>query len=38
MYLDYYGFHVPPFAITSDPSFIFYSKRHQEAFDHLMAF
>lgn len=36
MYFEYYGFKVPPFAITSDPSFIFYSKRHQEAFDHLL--
>ena len=36
MYLEYYGFKALPFAITSDPSFIFFSRRHQEAFDHLL--
>src|SRR3989344_2802269 len=35
MYLSYFGLKSHPFSITSDPSFIFFSKRHQEAFDSL---
>ena len=35
MYLSYFGLKSHPFSITSDPSFIFFSKRHQEALDHL---
>ena len=36
MYEDFYGFHEPPFNITPDPRFLFYSERHREAFDHLL--
>ena len=31
MYLDFYGFHEPPFHITPDPKFLFLSPTHQEA-------
>lgn len=35
MYEDFYGFDEPPFAITPDPRFLFFSERHREAYDHL---
>ena len=35
MYLPYFNLKTHPFSITSDPSFIFFSRRYQEAFDHL---
>ena len=35
MYNDFYGFEQPPFAITPDPHFLFFSDGHREAFDHL---
>jgi general secretion pathway protein A len=36
MYEEFYGFHESPFNITPDPRFLFFSQRHQEAFDHLL--
>ncbi len=36
LYLDYYKLREAPFNITPDPRFLFFSRRHQEAFDHLM--
>lgn len=35
MYSEYYGFSAPPFNITPDPRFLFFSDAHREAFDHL---
>jgi len=35
MYNDFYGFSQAPFSITPDPSFLFFSDGHREAFDHL---
>lgn len=35
MYEEFYGFHESPFNITPDPRFLFLSRRHQEAYDHL---
>ena len=36
MYLEYYGLTEPPFDITPNPRFLFYSARHREAFNHLL--
>ena len=36
MYLDFYGLTEPPFDITPNPRFLFYSARHREAFNHLI--
>ena len=36
MYEQFYGFHASPFNITPDPRFLFFSGRHQEAYDHLL--
>lgn len=36
MYLEYYKLRENPFNVTSDPSFLFMSKRHKEAFNHLL--
>ena len=36
MYLDYYGLTEPPFDITPNPRFLFYSVKHREAFNHLL--
>ncbi len=36
MYEEFYGFQEPPFNITPDPRFLFFSERHREAFDHLL--
>ncbi|MBM3845393.1 MAG: AAA family ATPase [Verrucomicrobia bacterium] len=36
MYLEFYGLTEPPFSITPNPRFIFYSARHREAFNHLL--
>ncbi|MDB6053172.1 MAG: ATPase [Verrucomicrobiales bacterium] len=36
MYLDYYGLKEPPFNITPNPRFLFYSGKHREAFNHLL--
>lgn len=36
MYEEFYGFTTPPFNITPDPRFLYFSPRHREAFDHLL--
>lgn len=36
MYLDYYGLTEPPFSITPNPRFLYYSPRHREALNHLL--
>src|ERR1051326_4058205 len=36
VYLDYYGLTEPPFDITPNPRFLFYSARHREAYNHLL--
>ena len=36
MYDQFYGFREPPFNITPDPRFLFFSDRHREAFDHIL--
>lgn len=36
MYLKYYGLSEPPFDITPNPRFLFYSTKHREAFNHLL--
>lgn len=36
MYDQFYGFREPPFNITPDPRFLFYSDRHREAYNHLL--
>ena len=36
MYLDYYNLREEPFNITPDPRFLFFSAKHQEAFNHLL--
>jgi general secretion pathway protein A len=34
--LDYYGLKEPPFSITPNPRFLFFSAKHREAFNHLL--
>lgn len=36
MYDDFYGFREPPFSLTPNPRFLFFSDRHREAFDHVL--
>lgn len=36
MYLDFYGLSEPPFDITPNPRFLFYSAKHREAYNHLI--
>lgn len=36
MYLEYYGLKEFPFNITPDPRYLFMSKHHRDAFDHLL--
>ncbi len=36
MYLEYYRLSEPPFTITPNPRFLFYSGKHREAFNHLL--
>ena len=36
MYLDFFGLTEFPFAITPDPRYLFLSRHHREAFDHLL--
>ncbi len=36
MYLEYYGLNEPPFDITPNPRFLFYSAKHREAYNHLL--
>ena len=35
MYEDFYGLADSPFNITPDPRYLFFSRRHREAFDHI---
>ncbi len=36
VYLNYYGLSEPPFSITPNPRFLFYSAKHREALNHLV--
>jgi general secretion pathway protein A len=36
VYLDYYGLREPPFNITPNPRFLFYSAKHREALNHML--
>jgi general secretion pathway protein A len=36
VYLEYYGLKEPPFNLTPNPRFLFYSAKHREAFNHLL--
>src|SRR5260370_16100422 len=36
MYDSFYGFQEPPFNITPDPRFLYFSDRHREAFNHIL--
>ncbi len=36
MYENFYGFKERPFNVTSDPSFFYLSRKHKEAFSHLV--
>jgi len=36
VYLDYYGLTEPPFNITPNPRFLFYSPKHREALNHML--
>jgi general secretion pathway protein A len=36
VYLEYYGLTEPPFDITPNPRFLFFSAKHREAFNHLL--
>lgn len=36
MYLDYYGLKEPPFDLTPNPRFLFFSAKHREALNHLL--
>ncbi|MCX7886106.1 MAG: AAA family ATPase [Verrucomicrobiae bacterium] len=36
VYLQYYKLREPPFNVTPDPRFLFFSRQHQEAFNHLL--
>ncbi len=36
MYLDYYNLKENPFSITPDPRFLYFTRHHREAYDHLV--
>ena len=36
MYLEYYGLKQAPFDITPNPRFLFHSRKHREAYNHLL--
>jgi len=36
MYEAFYGLSAQPFSITPDPRFLFFSRRHREAFDYML--
>jgi len=36
VYLEYYRLTEPPFTITPNPRFLFYSDKHREAFNHML--
>jgi len=36
MYREFYGLREAPFNITPDPRYLFFSRKHREAFDHIL--
>jgi general secretion pathway protein A len=36
VYKDFFGLKEKPFNVTADPNFLFFSKKHREAFEHLI--
>src|SRR5947209_19808496 len=36
VYLEYYNLTEPPFDLTPNPRFLFFSAKHREAFNHLV--
>ncbi len=36
MYEEFYGLSASPFSITPDPRYLFFSRRHREAFEHML--
>src|SRR5664280_119916 len=36
MYEQFYSLSAPPFSITPDPRYLFFSRRHREAFEHML--
>ena len=36
MYEEYYGLKAPPFNITPDPAYLYFSRRHRQAFEHIL--
>lgn len=36
MYLEFYGLTEPPFDLTPNPKFLFYTAKHREAFNHVL--
>ena len=36
MYEKFFQFKEPPFNLTPDPRFFFFSKKHEEAFEHVL--
>jgi general secretion pathway protein A len=36
MYLDFYDLKTEPFSITPDPKYLFFSRGHREAFEHIV--
>jgi general secretion pathway protein A len=36
VYLQYYGLSEPPFSLTPDPRFLYFTAKHLEAFNHLL--
>jgi general secretion pathway protein A len=36
MYQEFYDLREPPFNITPDPRYLFFSRRHREAYDHIL--
>ncbi|MDX2436105.1 MAG: AAA family ATPase [Acidobacteriota bacterium] len=36
MYQDFYGLSAPPFNITPDPRYLYFSRRHRQAFEHIL--
>jgi len=36
MYLDFYGLREAPFNITPDPRYLYFSRQHREAFEHVL--
>jgi general secretion pathway protein A len=36
MYLEFYGLAEPPFSMTPDPRYLFLSRRHREAYEHIL--